>query len=131
MIGSGTGEANAAQRWRFAELHDLGCIACRLFGYGWMPPEQDHRNVGDLAGMKRTAGGHDDTLALCCWHHRGIVPFEYGFVDAETCLLRLGPSKHLHKRAFLERFGSIEELHQAQAQLLERYREKTRLRPRG
>jgi hypothetical protein len=127
MIGSKTGAPTAAHLWRWAEVWDLGCIACRLAGLGWVAPEQDHRNVGDLAGMPRTEGGHDDTLGLCCWHHRGI-PFA-GWT-AERCLREAGPSKQLHKRAFLERFGSIEELHAQQLRRLERYRERTRISPK-
>lgn len=116
--------ANAAQRVRFAELHDIGCIACMLAGVGWVAPEQDHRNNCDLAGMKRTEGGHDETLALCCWHHRGI-PWD-GWTAAK-CLEKAGPSKHLAKKRFIDRFGTISELHAMQAKLLEKYRAATRI----
>lgn len=126
MIGSKTGAANAEQRVRFAEMHDLGCLACRLQGVGWVPPEIDHMNVGDHAGMPRTEGGHDDTLPFCRWHHRG-EPHE-GYSQAD-CLRIFGPSKHLHKKRFIEAYGTLEELREKFAVMLERHRERTRVRP--
>ena len=126
MIGSRTGQATSAQAIRFAELHDIGCIACRLRGVGWVPPEMDHRNVGDLAGMPRTEGGHDDTLPLCCWHHRGISHQGYGKAES---LKIFGPSKQLHKKLFIETFGTIDELYQQLNAMLDRYRAATRIRP--
>lgn len=129
MIGSKQGEANAEQCIRFADLHDLGCVACRLQGLGWVPPEKDHRNVGDLAGMPRTAGGHDNTIPLCQWHHRGIRFEGYGSEAAH--LKFFGPSKHLHKKQFIEKYGTIEQLHEVVRKLLERHRATTRLRPQN
>lgn len=123
-FGSRTGPATLVQEIRFADLWDIGCIACRLAHGEWVAPEMDHRNVGDFAGMKRTAGGHDDTLPLCCWHHRGI-PWDLWTADA--CRLFAGPSKQLHKRQFIEQFGTIDELYAALAKMLEHHRKLTRI----
>lgn len=107
--------ATTAQVIRFHHIYDLGCIACRLQGVGWVAPGQDHRNNCDLAGMKRTDGGHDDTLGLCDWHHQGYPPSGWSMKRAEA---ELGPSKHLHKKRFLATYGSIQELHDMQEILL-------------
>lgn len=128
-FGSRTKPATLSQSLQFDDLYHIGCIACRLFGVGWVPPEQDHRNTCDLAGMKRTEGGHDDTLPMCCWHHRGI-PHE-GYGGEHGCLRTFGPSKHLHKKRFIERFGTIDELYVVRDALLEKYRAATYLRPQG
>lgn len=121
--------ATTAQVLQFDDLFHIGCIACRLAGVGWVPPEQDHRNKCDLAGMKRTDGGHDDTLPLCQWHHRGIRFEGYG---SEAAHIRVfGPSKHLHKKRFIERFGTIAELYVIRDDLLERYRATTCIRPQS
>ena len=111
--------ATLAQAVRFDALFSLGCIACWIKRRKWVAPEMDHRNTGDLAGMKRTAGGHDDTIPLCCWHHRAI-PFE-GWTEPATREWA-GPSKHGQKRAFLAEFGSIQHLADLTAAALERGR---------
>lgn len=128
MIGSKTGPATLEHERRFANLWDIGCIACKKRLGKWVPPEQDHRNRGDLAGMPRTKGGHNDTLALCCWHHRGIP--HSGWTQKNS-LPAFGPSKQLHKKQFLAEFGSIQELHDYQNQLLEEHRARTEIRCQG
>lgn len=116
MIGGRGGSATTAQVLVFHEIWDLGCIACRIVDIDlWTAPEQDHRNTGDLAGMPRVDNPHGNTLGLCQWHHRGI-PI-YGLTASE-CERRFGPSKHLAKKSFIARFGSIGDLHDLQRRAL-------------
>lgn len=121
--------ATLNQALQFDDLWHIGCLACYLQGIeGHVPPEHDHRNTGDLAGMKRK-GGHDATLPFCQWHHRGI-PFD-GYGGERGCYEYFGPSKHLHKKQFIAKYGSIDELYELRDRLLERYRAATYIRSQG
>jgi hypothetical protein len=50
----------------------VGCVACRLDGRGYEPPDIHHL----LSGGKRI--GHQATVPLCPWHHRGYGSTESG-----------------------------------------------------
>lgn len=91
-----------SQAARFARLHELGCIACRLDGAGYVVQAEIHHF---LSGNKRI--GHDATVPLCQWHHRAI-PWPY-CTEAE-CLATHGPSFHRHTRQFRARYGTDAEL---------------------
>lgn len=112
--GRSTGNPTKAQRARFAAIHDVGCIACRLAGLPHTPCEIHHLTIGGRHGQKRR--GHDYTIGLCSYHHRG-VPSPWPSFDA-------GPSYALEARRFRERFGNDDFLFAYQngliAQALER-----------
>lgn len=106
-IGSPTKEQQAHQDAQRAH----GCAMCRLLGFSFrglpegMSPcgktEIHHRTVGDLHGQLQL--GHDSTVALGAWHHRGeLLPLR-PTVDAMRD--KFGPSFALHKRAFLDVIG--------------------------
>lgn len=116
MRGGKTPAATAAQKERFDALHRIGCIACRLDDGQWVLPEMDHRNIGDLAGQKRTKGGHSDTLPLCIWHHRGL-PWD-GYTYAQMRAMDK-PSKQNEKRQFFARYGRIDELYEVLQEALD------------
>ncbi len=104
--------ATKAERQRWSDMRDIGCIACWQIGYYGVPPDMHHLINGYRIG-------HSATVALCEWHHRGIPR---GGVVADMCRRGLGPSLAEHSREFHERFGSDEELLALQEQLLEKHR---------
>lgn len=98
--GRSTGKPTTAQVARFEAIHRTGCVACRKRGQV-SHAEIHHLTTGGLHGQKRR--GHDHTIGLCEWHHRGVG------VRAEL-EPRLGPSYARDPRRFRETFGRDEEL---------------------
>jgi len=81
---------------RFGKLVELGCIACRIDGFGYSPPEIHHLRDGQGMGQRAP---DDDTIPLCPRHHRHGYrhePFIPGF--------------HSHPKLFKERYGTEREL---------------------
>lgn len=75
-----------------------GCAMCQLIGVSQLQTtEIHHRTIGDMHGQKQL--GHDHTVALCGWHHRGELLDRYPTKDAMRA--RLGPSLAHHKKDFL------------------------------
>lgn len=107
-----TSNPTKAQKKRFERIQDIGCVACCIDGIHQNPPEIHHL----VSGMKRL--GHDYTVALCPFHHRGIVPsgFSYDQVRAVS-----GPSMALEPDAFRKHYGTQEELLEFQNALLDHY----------
>lgn len=97
--GRSTGAPTAAQKRRFAAIQEIGCICCRDMGRGFVPAEIHHLTIGGRHGQKRR--GHDATVGLCAWHHRGVTA--QGFAGI-TYLIRLGPSYALKPREFREQW---------------------------
>ena len=91
-----------ADRERMAAVRELGCIACSIDGYqiAWSPIEVHH--LVDK-GYRKHSGGHQATIPLCQWHHRGVLP--KGFTTG-TATAAFGPSMALAKRHFNERYGT-------------------------
>lgn len=105
--GRSTRAPTQAQRERFAAIQREGCICCRECGVGWMPAEIHHLTIGGRHGQKRR--GHDYTIGLCIYHHRGQpLPWQD----------KLGPSYALQPRAFREEFGQDDELLARQNELI-------------
>lgn len=90
---------SAAHKRRFMRLQRVGCIACRKEGRPGVASDIHHI----LSGGRRV--GHEHTIPLCPWHHRGIS--NHGARNAENLM---GPSLARSKRAFVERYGTEEEL---------------------
>jgi hypothetical protein len=91
-----TGKPTKAQEERFRRLQDLGCIACR-HELRWTQPEIHHL----VEGQRRL--GHDHTIPLCPWHHRGLPAYDLDTADTEATL---GPSLARSKRKFVARYGT-------------------------
>lgn len=92
----------AANRARFLALQGLGCIACIIEGE---KRGEDRRGTPSdvhhvLNGYR---AGHDVTIPLCPWHHRGVPPFAMGNWQAVTTF---GPSKARNPKAFATEYGS-------------------------
>lgn len=85
-------------------LQDIGCICCSLEGIKNVPADMHH--IVDK-GYRRLSGGDKATLPLCPWHHRGDPP--PGFSE-DTAIHHAGPSLKLHKRKFIQRYGTEREL---------------------
>ena len=100
MVGK-TKSATKAQQRRFLDLQMVGCIACRIEGIA-----DDHRpEPADIhhitMGGRRL--GHDYTIPLCPWHHRGVGVA--GLPDSVLEAVK-GPSLARSKRAFVARYGT-------------------------
>lgn len=92
------------EKKRFRQLHDLGCICCLVQGIGYVPPDTHH--IVDK-GYRRLSGGHQATIPICPWHHRGLPPSGMSVDDA---FLYAGPSLALHKKHFNEIYGGERQL---------------------
>ena len=113
--GRSTGNPTAAQRARFDAIKDAGCIACRIhWGRDNVTAEIHHLTVGGRHGQKRR--GHDFTIGLCHWHHRG----EWYVGTAEQMEQLFGPSYAREPRKFREVFGDDDTLLDYQNSLIER-----------
>lgn len=118
MVGK-TKAPTKAQKRRFQDLQMVGCIACRLDGNSSdsNPEPADIHHL--TAGGRRQ--GHDATIPLCPWHHRGI---SVTGLPADMLRELKGPSLARDKRAFVEHYGSelmlleITEQHLARLQRL-------------
>lgn len=79
-----------ADRDYLARVAGLGCVICRMFGYGPTPAEVHHQRTGTGAGKR---ANHRQTAPLCPEHHRGNVGLhgmgrkaferEYGVTELE------------------------------------------------
>ena len=113
--GRSTPPATAAQKLRWALMRDIGCICClQLRVRAPLDVEIHHLTLAGLAGQRRL--GHDSTVALCAWHHRGTL--------APGCTGRamewkFGPSLAHGSKPFRRTFGTDCQLLEYQHQLLE------------
>lgn len=87
-----------AERERMEMIVAHGCCACRSERVGSLHPVEVHHLID---GGKRR--GHRFTVALCCWHHRGVPPVAGMGVKAAS--EQFGPSLHHDGRAFKKRYG--------------------------
>lgn len=111
--GRSTGTPTAAQAARFDAIRERGCIIAHLLQLEKLPAEIHHLTIGGKHGAKRR--GHDYTIGLNPWSHRG-EPLN-GWTIAQ-CEATLGPSYARNPRAFRERFGGDDALLQFQNELL-------------
>jgi hypothetical protein len=85
---------NKAEKAHLSRLADLGCVACYLDGNAGTPAEIHHIRAG--VGMGRRSSNYA-AIPLCPSHHRGLN-------HPGT------PSIHLSKRAFIDRYGTENDL---------------------
>lgn len=117
--GRSTGKPTAAQQRRIDKIKDPdpmtgpGCLVARILGLKWLPAELHHLTVGGHHGQKRR--GHDFTIGLNSWSHRGEPVCGWSI---EECERRLGPSYARNPNAFRERFGRDDELLALQNELI-------------
>lgn len=84
-----------AQQKRLDALHQMPCMACVKEGVEQPFPTEAHHIVDK--GYRKHSGGHDATLPLCAWHHRGLQKDGWLKIEMEA---RYGVSMALNKRAF-------------------------------
>jgi hypothetical protein len=102
--------ARVADIERFAKLYALGCIVSRLYFDRWEPAEIHHL----VEGRKRL--GHQFTIPLSPWFHRGVPPADLRPSEATQLL---GPSLAMSKRSFVERFDTERNLLEQTNKLIE------------
>jgi hypothetical protein len=86
-------------------IHRLPCLACVQEGEIQPNRTEAHHIVDN--GYRAHSGGHQATIPLCGWHHRGEPKMpqsktEMGFI--------YGPSLATSKRFFVLRYGTEREL---------------------
>lgn len=87
---------------RLELLHKFPCMACEKDGNKQPNRTEAHHLV--WFGKRR---GHDYTIPLCGWHHRGEPLM---FVSCTTMADLYGPSLARSKRAFVDRYGTEDQL---------------------
>lgn len=117
--GRSTGNPTKAQRARWDDIHEIGCIIAKMRGLRRIPCEIHHFTVGGKHGQKRR--GHDFTIGLNPWSHRG-EPF--GGMTKNQCAALFGPSYALQPRYFRQAFGSDDVLLGYQDELIAQLRAK-------
>lgn len=95
-------------------IRQIGCLACRRFGW-YSAPDVHHLNLGGHAGQVRR--GDECTIGLCPYHHRGVPPEQF---PPDQVRDLLGPSLAKDPRAFREMFGSDDALLQWENELIQR-----------
>ena len=81
---------------------EIGCIACLVQGTPGTIPEIHHLRAGHGRGQR---SDHQKSIALCPAHHRGTHHPDIASI-------------HMAKRAFIEQFGTEEELYERTKQEL-------------
>jgi hypothetical protein len=80
-------------------------MACVQEGVGQPFPTEVHHLVD--RGYRKHSGGHDATIPLCSWHHRGLQLYQW--IKAEM-VAKYGPSLALEKRKFAAKYGTERQL---------------------
>lgn len=96
-----------------ARIVELGCVACRSEHPESLCPLEVHHLLD--GGVRR---GHEFTVCLCAWHHRGMPP--NGF-NVTTATNMFGPSLYHNGRAFRALYGDDNALMAFQTFLLREY----------
>lgn len=91
-------------------IKEIGCIACLLEGLGCRYCEWDHLTVAGFTV------GHQASIGLCPWHHRGIC--DEGLSSSQM-RDRYGPSKAKGSKTFNAHYGTDEFLLGYQDKLIE------------
>lgn len=110
-----TGKPTKAEQLRLDRIHAMPCIACEMEA-DWSKvrkevpleqplPTEAHHLVDK--GTRKHSGGHDATIPLCRWHHRGEII--YPLSSREMRQLH-GPSFALNKKVFIALYGSERDL---------------------
>ena len=94
---------NQEDKDRLERIRMLRCICCEIADVAQTSRTECHHLVDK--GYRKHSGGHQSTLPLCEWHHRGICEG-----SPDKMLFTHGPSLELHKRLFVETYGTEREL---------------------
>lgn len=94
-----------ADQKRLDIIHRMPCLACAQEGCS-QPSKTEAHHIVDK-GYRKHSGGHQSTLPLCGWHHRGEP------ISGDSCsemTAYYGPSMAKNKRSFVKRYGTEREL---------------------
>jgi Recombination enhancement, RecA-dependent nuclease len=91
---------------RLEIIHRLPCMACAQNGSDTGMRVEAHHIVDK--GYRKHSGGHQATLPLCQYHHRG-EPSPI-LLHKSAMLLAHGPSLADNKKAFIARYGTERQL---------------------
>lgn len=94
-----------ADQKRLDVIHRLPCMACVQEGCAQPSPTEAHHLVDK--GYRKHSGGHQATLPLCGWHHRGEPVFGDSCASMRAYY---GPSLAIEAKAFARNYGKQREL---------------------
>lgn len=97
---------NKADEARLDAIHAMPCICCVISGCNPQCGKTEAHHITDK-GYRRLSGGHQSSLPLGPWHHRGITPSGHT-VDSAT--LSFGPSLFHTSKLFKKIYGTEREL---------------------
>lgn len=100
-----TGKPTKAQQARLDRVHALPCLPCEKENIAQPLRTEAHHLVDK--GTRKLSGGHDATIPMCGWHHRGDL-IEY--MSSREMHLVYGPSFARNKREFIACYGTEREL---------------------
>lgn len=112
----------AKDRARFTLMASIGCVISRVyFGVPETPGEVHHLLNG--GGRRR---GHQATVYLHPWYHRGVPPLvcsgaQFRQLTKQEAAERYGPSLAENRPAFEARFGTDDDLLEMQNALIDAY----------
>jgi hypothetical protein len=113
MQSTGLPAPTVAEKQRFQVIQDIGCIACIMkTGIFHTPPQIHHQ----LDHGRRIS--HSHSVGLCPWHHDGIIDTDHG---QDFIRKMKGPSMKFEPAAFVEEFGTDEEMLEYQNALITKY----------
>ena len=113
MVGKSKA-ATPSQKRRMEMIRGLGCIACVLKNWPDVQCEVHHVIDGYRVG-------HDATMGLCLWHHRGHMSDGYEGYTRQQMIGMIGSSLAHGSQNFAEEFGSQDELLKVQDYIIERF----------
>lgn len=96
-----TTKPTKAQQERLDAIHAMPCIACDIEDCTQGSRTEAHHLVDK--GTRKLSGGHDATIPLCGWHHRGEKP---DHMKLREMHLLYGPSLELQKKEFKNIYGN-------------------------
>jgi hypothetical protein len=106
-----TGKPTKAQQARLDAIHAMPCRACVKQKVEQPSTTEAHHLVDK--GYRSHSGGHDATIPLCGWHHRGDVRGCQKLCNPPTMRnaeASYGPSLAMSKKAFIRKYGTEREL---------------------
>lgn len=93
---------------RLDAIHAMPCAACVKQKCRQPSRTEAHHWVGK--GYRKHSGGHQTTLPLCGWHHRGDTRGCFDAPRISQATVKYGPSLAVNKKEFVAAYGTELEL---------------------
>lgn len=115
--GRSTGKPTKAEADYIEIVKEGPCIACTVLVERGLLPAWKAQGPSDFHHLKsgNIRRGHMHGVALCGWHHRGLLDWGYTHADMRE---EYGPSLMDGSRLFHDTFGSDDELLARQRELI-------------